>query len=320
MNKIFLFFLFVIIFPFAVQKYRESIIINYVLDDFYTGRIDGKLFIGKNLFLANSLILVPNIHNFSEGISIHKMNNSRYFLLSNTNSFGFYDCLLVVFFSRDLSIMNTSIFKTSYPYNLIKVFECYENNMKKFYLLGLIKDLFDFEICISRYDGDKIEESVKLGTNFIDYPIYFSEYESDKFKGYVLLSLCVKSTYVNFIDIRFNMDIKRFNTDSMLVCFIDQEMKISKYFVIRFPSNIIDYSIVKRSIDSVLLRVDFIDKIYGYHLTNNFIHIDFNDVRFAGYRHKELYVDNFFYFKHSSVDFSKIDVKIVFNKVEERLR
>lgn len=315
MKKVLLFLLYVIVFSLAVEKYREGMIINYTLDNFYTGRIDKKLFIGKNLFLKEGLILVPNIHNFSEGISIHRMGESKYFLLSNTNSFGSFDSLLVILFSEDFSIINTSLFKISYPYNVVRVFEDYENNMRKFFLLGLVKDLFDFDLCISKYNGDIIEKSLKLGTNFVDYPLYFSEYECDKFKGYVLLSLCDRNTYSNFIDIRFNMDIKRFSTDSLLVCFIDPEMKISKYFVIRFPSNIVDYSIVKKSIDSVLLKVDFIDKIYGYHFTNNFIHIDFNDVHFIGYRHKDLYVDNFINFKYSFVSFSKIAVKIVFDRV-----
>ncbi|MCS7244103.1 MAG: hypothetical protein RMJ36_05165 [Candidatus Calescibacterium sp.] len=318
-----LFFVFLHIFCMALEKYTANIIINFSLDGFYTGRIDNKLFLARNLFSDNNIVLVPNIYDFSEGIYINKISDSEYFLISNTNGFGSVYSMLVTFFSKDFVVMESNIFSTYYSYNILKVYENYEQSDREFFLIGLINNFFDFDIVLSKYDLKNVENSIRLGTNFVDYPIYFSENETKKFRGYILLSILEKNNYRDFNDLKLTMDTKRFNSDSILVCFFNSNMKIEKYFVLRFPNNVVDYSIIQKSMDSVLLRVDFIDRISGYYITNNFVHIDFDNVYVVDHKYSgfdRFYVDNFVNLRFNPINFSKSRVNLVFNRVILRKR
>jgi hypothetical protein len=48
----------------------QKINITYTYDSFYTGSIENKLFLAKNLFTNNKQILLANTLNYSEGVFI----------------------------------------------------------------------------------------------------------------------------------------------------------------------------------------------------------------------------------------------------------
>ncbi|MFN3478243.1 MAG: hypothetical protein ACK4ZM_02610 [bacterium] len=103
----------------------------------------------------------------------------------------------------------------------------------------------------------------------------------------------------------------------------DKNFKIVKYYSLSFPRNIVDYSVVKRSVDSVLIRVDFVDRVSGYYIATNFINIDFNGARITGVGNdifNQFYQDNFVNLKNFYLNFESVNVNPSFSltKLERR--
>lgn len=314
------FFIFLIsfltVFSFAIVRYYEKLIINYSFEDFYTGNLDNKIFIAKDLFSSNYKLLVSRSYNFSEGIYINKLD-STYFVLSNTNFFSNRFSLLVTYFNTYLSILENKLFYSYGNYYLISVNDFYEDGNKIFFLCGLIDNVFDFDVIISKFNGVYILDSIRLGTNLLDYPIYFYKYNDNNFDGYLILSLIENNYFKNFDEIKFIMDSNKFNSNSILVCFLDSKMNVIKYFAIRFPRNIIDYEIIRKSIDSVLIKIDFIDRVSGYYIVSNYINISYSKTYITGVNtdvFNQFYIDDFVNFKNSKVKFYLNEVSLDFTK------
>ncbi|MFN4219568.1 MAG: hypothetical protein ACK4GJ_01440 [bacterium] len=328
-----LFSSFLMVLVFSLEKYYQNVIINYTFENFYTGYVDGRLFLAKNLFQkTDSKVLIFNGFNFSEGVFIDRvpknLNSSQeYFLLSNTNSFYNLYSLLLNYFDEDLAILRGKLFRAGRDYFLVDVHKDYLNGNENYFLLGIIKNVFDVDLVLSIFDGSDIKFSINFGTSYFDYPLYFSRYIDDNFNGYLMISLIEKNIYRDFTDLRLAILSKRFNSDSILVSFLkdenDKNFKIVKYYSLSFPRNIVDYSVIKRSVDSVLIRVDFVDKVSGYYIATNFINIDFNGARITGVGNdifNQFYQDNFVNLKNFYLKFESVNVNPSFSltKLERR--
>jgi len=322
--SIFIFIFSISLFSFSLVKYYENLVINFSFENVYTGRIEDKMFLAKNLFSKDYLIIVPNIYNFSEGIFIDKKDDSTYFSVSNTNSFSNKFCIFATIFNKDLIIYRNKIFVTYSDFYIINFFSGYENEKKTYFFIGLLNKTFDINGVLGKFSFDEfkgidITKSVEFGTNLTDYPFYFSQYESDDFKGYLVLSLIEKNYTRDFNDLKLTFESKRFNSDSILVCFFDSNMDLKKYFALRFPRNIIDFSVVRKSLDSVLLRVDFVDRISGYYIATNFVNISFNDTYITGTSYdvfNQFYLDNFVGVNWNKLQFNSNDVNVTFKYVK----
>lgn len=327
MKKIILLFIFIFsisVFSFPLVKYYENFVINYSFENVYTGRIEDKMFLAKNLFSKDYLVIVPNIYNFSEGIFIDKKDDSTYFSVSNTNGFGNKFCIFVTLFNKDLIIYRNKIFSTYSDFYILNFFNGYENGEKTYFFIGILNKTFDIngvlgKVSFDEFNGTDITKSVEFGTNLTDYPFHFSQYESDDFKGYLVLSLIEKNYTRDFNDLKLTFESKRFNSDSILVCFFDSNMDLKKYFALRFPRNIIDFSVVRKSLDSVLLRVDFVDRISGYYIATNFVNISFNDTYITSTNYdffNQFYIDSFVGVSSNKLKFNSNDVNITFKYVK----
>lgn len=335
----FLFFIFLVLFftfgislVLALEKYYQNIIINYTFENFYTGYIDGKMFLAKNLFQGDgSKVLVFNGYNFSEGVFIDKFPKKKdlsneYLLLSNTNSFFNSYSLLLTRFSEDLVILGGKVFRITKDYFLVEVYKDYWGGKECYFLLGLIKNVFDIDLVLSIFDGFDIKFSINFGTSGFDYPIHFSRYINENFNGYLMISLIERNSYKDFTDFRLAILSKRFNSDSILVSFLkeeDKNFKIIKYYSLKFPRNIVDYVVVKRAMDSVLMRIDFVDKVSGYYIATNFVNIDFNGAHITGTNYdlfNQFYQDNFIDLKSYFLNFSWFNVNPSFSWINLRRR
>jgi len=301
-----------------LQSYNEKIIVNYTLDSYYTGQIDNKLFLTNNLFSQNPYVLIPTFDILSEGVYIQRFN-SDYILFSNINSFNEKSYLLATYFydsDNKIKIIKNIAFKMNDNYNALDFVNI--NSNKLLFIIGLIHNIFDIDISISYFDGNIMSKGLLIGTNFSDYPIFFNEYKDSSFDGYLIISLCDRGIYRNIYDFRTEAQIRRFISDTILVCFLDRELNVKKYFTLRFPKDIVDYSIVRKSIDSVLLRVDFIDRISGYLITQNFINISFSNTKLldnvGSNIFNRFYIENLFNFKSKFFDFYQSNKNIVFTK------
>jgi hypothetical protein len=306
---------------FSLDIYNK-INITYSYNSFYTGSIENKLFLAKNLFTYNRILLIANTVNYSEGVFIDSINNN-YILFSNTNNFSNTFSLLVNYFEDDISkinIIDSFYFQSFYNYFLISVSPYYEENNKNFALLGLINYFLNTDLFLAIFDGQDIKKAIIFGTSSSDYPFYFSQYLDSNFNGFIILSLIDKNNYRDFIDTKLNFDTKRYNSDSILVTFIDRNLKVKKYFVLRLPNKIVDISIIGKSIDNVLLKIDFIDKISGYYISSAFVNINFNNATLANINtniFNNFYVDNFLIdFKNHILNLKKVNTNVIFNKID----
>ncbi|MFN3478244.1 MAG: hypothetical protein ACK4ZM_02615 [bacterium] len=193
-----LFSSFLMVLVFSLEKYYQNVIINYTFENFYTGYVDGRLFLAKNLFQkTDSKVLIFNGFNFSEGVFIDRVPKNlnlsqEYFLLSNTNSFYNSYSLLLNYFVEDLAILRGKLFRAGRDYFLVDVHKDYLNGNENYFLLGIIKNVFDVDLVLSVFDGSDIKFSINFGTSYFDYPLYFSRYIDDNFNGYLMISLIEK--------------------------------------------------------------------------------------------------------------------------------
>jgi hypothetical protein len=299
----------------------QKINITYTYDSFYTGSIENKLFLAKNLFTNNKQILLANTLNYSEGVFIDKKDNS-YILFSNTNNFSNAFSLLINYFKNedDLKITDTFYFQSFWNYFLLNVNPFYneELNDKNFILIGLINYFLNTDLFLAVFDGKDINKAIIFGTSSLDYPFYLSQYQDSYFNGFIVLSLIDKNNYRDFIDTKLNFDSKRYNSNSILITFVNKDLKIIKYFVLRFPNKIIDLSIIKRSMDNILLKVDYIDNISNYYISSNFVNINFTDITLANTNYNtftNFYVDNSLIdFKNYQLSLKKIQTNLIFRK------
>lgn len=304
-----------------INNIYQKINITYTYNSFYTGSIENKLFLAKNLFTNNPKILLANTLNYSEGVFIDKKDN-YYILFSNTNNFFNSFSLLINYFKNEyeLKITDTFYFQAFWNYFLLNVHPFYneESNDKNFILIGLINYFLNTDLFLGVFDGKDVNKAIIFGTSSLDYPFYLSEYQDNYFNGFIVLSLLDKNNYRDFIDTKLNFDSKRYNSDSILITFINKNLKIRKYFVLRFPNKIIDFSIIKRSIDNILLKVDFIDNISNYYISSNFVNINFTDITLTNTNYNTLnsfYVDNSLIdFKNYQLTLKKIDTNLCFYK------
>jgi len=304
-----------------IQGYRERIIVNYTLDNFYTGQLDGKIFLAKNLFSNNPFVLIANLDSFSEGIYLEKCSD-KYVLFSNImDPFPNRSSLLVSYFhdsGSNIKVLKNKIFKLGDGYNAINFINSYYNSNEMIFVMGLVRNVFDVDISISYFDGDNMSKALTFGSDSYDYPIYFGQYKDYYFNGYMFIGLVDRINYKDFYDFKMAIQTKRFVSDTLLICFIDSNMKIKKYFAIMFPGDIVDYSIVRNSIDSALVRIDFIDRAYREFITQNFINISFSKTTLldnTGNSLRRFYkIDNPSNFKAKELSFYQWDMNISYRK------
>ena len=310
------------IYGYSNIKYYENLIINYTLEDFYTGQLNSKAFLATNLFSNKNILLLTNINGFSEGVYIGKKNQkSLYYFVWNINNLN-KSYVIFTFFDKSLNIYDNFVFKTNFNHYFLNIYEFYKES-EQIFVLGLMKDIFDIDLFIAKLDDFSYNQKIRLlkfGTNFIDYPIYFAQYQRDNFNGYILLGLIENNNYRDFYDLKLNFFSKRFSSNNILVCFLDEDsnndLKIVKSFAIKFPRNIIDYDIIKKSIDSVLIRVDSVDRVSPYIVTS-FINIDFNNAYISDSSRgilNQFYVDNWISIKSNSFLLSLDSLNINFSK------
>ncbi len=320
-NFILIFLIFIIFFSLFFIKtqannYLENIYkkinITHIHESFYTGSIENKLFISKNLFRNTPILLTTNNFNYSEGVYIDSKNNN-YILFSNILDFSNNYSLLINYFEDKgdkINIIDSFYFKSLYSYFLISAISFYNEEDKHFGLLGMINYYFNTDLFLGIFDSKDIKNSIIFGTSNLDYPFYFSKYSDSNFNGFIILSIIDKNNYRDFLDTKLSFYLKRYNSDSILITFIDNNLKISKYFVLRFPNKITDLSIIKNSIDNILLKVDFIDNISGYYITSIFVNINYKNTNLANTNNifNNFYIDNFL------IDFR--NYKLILNKTK----
>ncbi|MCX7870001.1 MAG: hypothetical protein N2485_00260 [bacterium] len=316
--KIFIFIIILNLFFIKIKanNYLENIYrkinITYTFESFYTGSIENKLFISKNLFTDNPILFTTNNFNYSQGVYIDSIDNN-YILFSNIFDFSNNYSVLVNYFEdkRDkIDITDSFYFKSFYSYFLIDVISFYNELEKEFGLIGIINYFFNTDLFLGIFDKEDIKNSIIFGTSSLDYPFYFAKYSDPNFNGFIVLSIIDKNNYRDFLDTKLNFDFKMYNSNSILVTFIDDNLKISKYFVLRFPNKITDLSIIKNSIDNVLLKVDFIDNISGYYITSIFVNINYKNTSLANSNN----IFNNFYIDNSLIDFKSY--KLTLNKTK----
>ncbi|MEN3015201.1 MAG: hypothetical protein ABDH21_03975 [bacterium] len=315
MIKILVFILLILSIPFCVKRYYQNIVVNHNFDNFYTGMIDNKAFIAKDIFSRNKIIIATNDFGYSEGIFINQLSDQKFMVFNISNYLNRY-CIGLVYFNEDLRILQTKILDTYSNIFVLEGQEFYTSSTKMFVFKGLIQDMLNLDSLIIFFDNQTLK-GVKISTSYTDYPFFISQYSDENFEGFLFICIMEKNTHMSFIDIRDSYRFKRLNYDSILVCFIDKNLMVKKEFAIRFPRNVVDLQVIKRALNGVLIRVDFIDSVSGYVILTGLIEINYKDIILVSKPslHNQFYVDSFMYCSSRVIEIELVDKIINFDSV-----